>query len=133
MKLDQKTLGYISVFENQTGASVKDCFISKGTLVFIVNNGNMGKAIGRKGINIKILINKFKKPIRVIEFSEDSLQFVKNLIFPIKVDVENKGDKLVILAGDKKLKGKLFGRDKSNLKEMQIIIKRYFNIQVDIE
>ncbi len=133
MKLDQKTLGYISVFEKQTGASVKDCFVSENKLVFIVNEGNIGRAVGRKGINIKNLIYKFKKPIRVIEFNEDPVQFVRNLIYPIKADIENRDGKLVILTPDKIIKGKLFGRDKSNLKDMQSIIKRHYNIEIDIE
>lgn len=133
MKLDQKTIGYINVFERQTGATIKDCFLTGNTMVFIVNTGQMGRAIGKKGINIQNLIRKFKKPIKVIEFNENIIEFVKNLIYPVKVNIENREGKIVIVTEDKKTKGQLFGRDRSKLKEMQDIVKRYFNIEISIE
>jgi len=48
-KLDQKLIGYITVFENLTKARVKDIFLTEDQLVFIVQGGDAGKAIGRKG------------------------------------------------------------------------------------
>ncbi len=36
MKLDQKTLGYISFFEKFTQTEVKDCFLDEDKLVFVV-------------------------------------------------------------------------------------------------
>jgi N utilization substance protein A len=133
MKLDLKTMGYISVFEKYTGSNVKDCFLSGSSLVFIVKEGQIGRAIGKKGINIKNLSKKFKKSLRVIEFSDDAVKFVKNLIYPVKTHVEKRGNKIVISAEDTKTKGFLFGRDKSKLKDMQEIIKRYFDIEISIE
>lgn len=133
MKLDSKTMGYIKVFENYTGASVKDCFISNGVLVFIVNAGNIGRAIGKKGANVRELSGKYKKPIKIFEFSDDVEQFVKNLVYPLKVDVESRDNKIVILCEDNKMKGFICGRDKSKLKEMEDIVKRYYDVEVGVE
>ena len=133
MKLDLKTLGYIKVFEKHTGADIKDCFLRGDTLVFIVKPGNIGKAIGKKGMNVRNLLNKFKRPLRIIEYNEDVARFVKNLIFPIKTTVETRGNKVVIFAEDNKIKGQLFGRDKSKLKDMQEIVRRYFDVEIAIE
>ena len=133
MKLDLKTLGYIKVFEKHTGATVKDCFIQEEILNFIVKTGNIGRAIGKRGINIKMLGGKFKKPIRVIEFNDDVVKFVKNLIYPTNVNVEKRGSKVVIVTEDTKTKGFLFGRDKSKLKLMQEILDRYFKVELAIE
>ncbi len=132
MKLDLKTLGYIKFFENYTHASVKDCFVKNG-LVFIVNPGEIGKAIGKKGANIRFLNTKFGKSIRVIEYNPDVVQFVKNLIYPTKVEVEKRGEIVVIVTEDTKTKGFLFGRDKSKLKSMEEIVKRYFDVSLEIE
>ncbi len=133
MKLDAKTLGYIKIFEGYTGVLVKDCFFSDKVLVFIVNPGYIGKAIGKKGNNIRILSKKYKKPLKVIEYNDDVVKFVKNLIYPLKTNVEKRGDKVVISTEDNKTKGFLFGRDKSKLKEMQEIVKRYFSDEIVIE
>jgi N utilization substance protein A len=132
MKLDLKTLGYIKIFEKQTGVSVKDCFVDDNTIVFIVN-GNIGRAIGKKGANVRILNQKFKRNIKIFEFNSDAAQFVKNLIYPTKANVELVENKVVIKTEDAKTKGFLFGRDKSKLKELQSTIKRYFKFEVVIE
>lgn len=133
MKLDLKTMGYISVFEKYTHAIVKDCFLTGNVLVFVIKEGQIGKAIGKKGINIKNLSKKFKKPLRIIEFSDNIEKFVKNLIYPVKTHIEKRGNKIVIATEDTKTKGFLFGRDKSKLKDMQEVVKRYFDVEISIE
>ena len=63
MKLDKQTIGYINVFERHTGILVKDCFSDDGKLIFIVNEGSIGKAIGKGGSNVRSLSKALKKAI----------------------------------------------------------------------
>ena len=61
-KLDLRVIGFITSFENFTGAKVKDAFFDHNeTLVFVVNTGEIGKAIGKNGSNIKHVGFKLKK------------------------------------------------------------------------
>ncbi len=48
---------YIALFESISGASVKDCIIDEeqGRAIFIVNQGQVGVAIGKGGRNIHTL------------------------------------------------------------------------------
>ena len=83
IKLTAELIRYISVFERLTGATVKDCFLEgKSTkLVFIVNEGVLGLAIGKKGANIKRVKMVLEKELDVIEYSKDPLQFIRQQTF----------------------------------------------------
>ena len=51
--LDQQAIGFISYFENISGASVDDCVVESDKIIYIVKKGQAGLAIGKKGANIK--------------------------------------------------------------------------------
>ena len=83
-KYDLQTIGLISLFEKITRTHAKRLFTDKrGQLVFIVEEGQAGKAIGKSGMNIHKLQRMFKKRIKVIEFNQDPKDFIKNCIAPL--------------------------------------------------
>lgn len=132
--LDMKTIGYINLFENLTHAAVKDCFAEGESLVFIIDQGQMGLAIGSHGANIKKASSVFKKDIKVYEFNPEPAEFVKNLLFPLKPKaVERQDNVVVIKASDTVEKGKVFGREKTNFHRIQEIVKKYFEVEVKVE
>lgn len=135
MKLDIKTIGYINAFENLTKVGIKDCFIDKNeNIVFIVNFGDAGKAIGRAGANIKRLSNMLKKKIRVIEFNNDPAKFITNAIHPLRVqEIKVEGRIITLKAESMQEKAKLIGRDRQNLKALQELISKYFDYEIKIE
>jgi len=125
MKFDTKLIGYITIFENHT--TVKDCFFRDKELVFIVKEGQLGKAVGKNGVNIKKLLSKLKHKLRVIDFDHDPVYFVKNLLYPIdNYRIEKNDNKLVTIPADNKTKGQIYGRDRSNFKWVKEVLKRHF-------
>ena len=128
IKYNIETIQYRTIFENLTGARVKDCFLSD-KLIIIVNEGELGRALGRNGSNIKRLENMLKKRIRIIEFSSDVINFAKNLIYPIKarnISIENN---VIIIAVDGVVdRGRIIGRDSKNLDFIKDLINKYFKI-----
>jgi transcription termination/antitermination protein NusA len=134
MKLDVKLLGYIKYFENYTHTKVKDCFEDEnGAVVFIVNEGEIGKAIGKAGSNVKKLSFKMKKRLRVIEYSANVVKFVRNVIMPVRAkDVNEEEGKILIIVENNQDKAMLLGRNKSKLKEINEIVKKYFKVSVEI-
>ena len=135
MKLDLKLLGYVNVFETKTRTSVKDCFFDqKECLVFIVNPGFGYKAIGKGGVVVKKLNFLFKKRIKVIEFSNDPVVFVKNILYPLKpCDVLLRDNNLVIKAEGTYNKALLIGRDKRNLNNLKSIFSKFYEYSIVIE
>ena len=135
MKYDTKLIGYVTTFENYTKARVKDCFFLGSELVFVVKEGNLGKAVGRNGVTVMKLSRQFRHKLRVIEFSQDPAIFVKNLLYPLKgFEVSLDEGRLIIRTTDSRIKGKIYGRDRSNLKWMNELLKNYFSdLKIKIE
>jgi len=133
MIFDQKIMGYINLFENLTRASVKDCFEEGTSLVFIVQPGEIGKAIGKQGSTIKKVKLKFRKDIKIIEFNPTPTRFLLNLIYPLKSEVEVRDEKLVIMTASSREKGQIYGRERENFKRLGKLIKKYFKLELVLE
>ncbi len=121
-------LKIMALFETITRTSLKDCFLDETKLLtFVVNDFEIGKAIGKNASNVKRLENMLKRKIKIVAFNSSPVQFVKNLIYPLTdVEVEQQGNTILIKGHDTKTKGFLIGRDQSNIKNNINIIKKYF-------
>ena len=82
IKYDSDLIKLITLFESMSGANAKDCitYDNKDNIIFIIEENEMGKAIGKNGANIKRVEDLLKRKIKLVEFSQDILQFVKNMI-----------------------------------------------------
>ncbi|MCB9359315.1 NusA-like transcription termination signal-binding factor [Candidatus Woesearchaeota archaeon] len=121
---------FMSIFQNVTKTSLKDCIDSNSKMIFIVDENQAGKAIGKKGANIKRLEQKFKKKVMVVEYSKDISQFIKNVIYPSKVkDITEEDGTFTITPIDTYTRGVIIGRSAANLREFESIVKRYYPIK----
>lgn len=125
VSFDLETMRLVSLFETITNSRVKDCFKEESVLFFVVQSGQMAKAIGKNGANVKKVQNLLKRDIRVIEFQEDPVQFIKSQI-PLPVDVAMDASEIVITCPDTKTKGQVFGREKERYIRLQKLTKKYF-------
>ena len=132
MKLTNETIDTINLFEAMTKSKVKNCYINKNIL-FIVNEGQAGKTIGKHGIKIKRLSFMFKKKIRVVEFNKNPEKFVENLIYPLQAEITRNDNAIIIKAHDIKTKGLLIGRERQNLKKLNKIVAEYFDNNVVVQ
>jgi len=129
IKYDINIMKYISLFENITLTKVKDCIEKEGYLIFIVNQNDIAKAIGRNGANIKRLSQLLNRKIKIVEFNPNVSQFIRNYIKPLDVaNIEEDNGNVTINGRDSKTKGMLIGRDNKNLDDLNSIVKRYFKI-----
>lgn len=129
MKLTQESINNINLFEGLTNAKVKDCFSDGDKLVFLIEEGNVKKALGRNNSNVERISKILKKEIKIIAFSNDVCKFVSNLIYPNKVDeIKIDGKVVDIFVSDSIVKGRIYGRGRENLKKINSIVKNYFDI-----
>ncbi len=127
---DTKLIQLMNLFENLSGVKVKDAFLRNSSINLIVNKGDLWKAVGKNGNNIKRIENIIKKKLRVIEFEEDICKFTANFIYPIKAEKIELEDKVVkIHVQGVGAKGLLIGRESKNLKELKAVLSRYFDIE----
>lgn len=132
--ITSEIIGYINLFENLTRARVKDCYQGSEALIFIVQEGEAGKAIGKGGENIKRLNHLLKKRVKVVEFSSDPVKFVSNLILPIKAEIHLEDEKTILITGQgAKFKQAVLGPERKNLKELQTIVSNYFSVELKVK
>ncbi|MBI2110297.1 NusA-like transcription termination signal-binding factor [Candidatus Woesearchaeota archaeon] len=130
MKLTNETIQALAFFEQLTHAKVKDCFFEKEKTVFVVEQGEMSKAIGKNGVNVKKMQQISNKQIKVVEFNPDVKVFLRNYLMPIKVHEITVQDKLISLKIDGiRERGIIIGRDRSNLEHLKNVVNKYFDIQ----
>lgn len=127
-------MGFINTLENITHAKVKDAFFDKhGTLVFIIQKGDIRKAIGNKGANVRRLAGLIKKRLKLVEYNEDVAKFVANCIHPLKAGISKEDSLIVLGSDDTTVKAKLIGRDKQNLEALKEIVNKYFKVDIVVK
>jgi len=143
IRIDQKSMELISLFNNISGAIIKDCLIFRSpennseVVIFLVKKEDVGKAIGKAGEHVKDLKSKLQKNIDVIEFSEDLNQFIQNVLNTTKnaIKVQNieikeskNLKKTVIISVRPQDRGKAIGKEGSMIRKIKELVLRYFEV-----
>ncbi len=134
LKLSAEEIRYIAVFESMTGAVVKDCICDEqeNKILFIVKKGDMGLAIGRKGSHIQKVKQTLGKKIEVLEYSEDAVEFMRNVFHPYRVKnvslTANGSKKVALVSIDDRDKSQAIGRGGSNIKKVKMLAARHHGI-----
>lgn len=119
-------LKIMALFEKVAGTRLKDYFVDENSLMtFVVDEVNVGKAIGKQAANVRRLELMLKRKIKILGFNQDPKKFLKNLLYPLTVEVEG-DDVLIIKAQDSKTKAFAIGRNQSNIKNNLGIMNKYF-------
>lgn len=135
IKLTTDQLRLMSLFQNVTGAVAKDCVEDEeqNRIIFVVNNGKMGLAIGKGGAHIKSLQNIIKKGIEIVEYNDDPVKFLSNMLNPklvveVKLNKRTDGTTQAVVMVDSRKKGIVVGREGRNAKKARLLARRYFDI-----
>ena len=131
IELSMDDMKCIAAFETETGAVVKDCLLTDSAVAFIVKEGDLGRAIGKKGANITRIRQLFARQVLVFEDSENMEQFIRNLFgsIPVKnINVHEKMDsKTAFVSVDEKDRGSAIGRNGERIKVGRALLQRRFD------
>jgi N utilization substance protein A len=143
IKIDRNSMELISLFNNISGAIIKDCLVYESPenhseiIIFLVKKEDVGKAIGRAGEHVKDLMSKLQKKIDVIPYSEKIDQFIqyilntsKNSIKVQNIEIkENKNEKkTVIISVRPQDRGKAIGKEGSMIRKIKMLVVRHFEV-----
>ncbi|MEM0371932.1 MAG: NusA-like transcription termination signal-binding factor [Ignisphaera sp.] len=134
VKLTMDELRYISLFQDITGVTPKDCIVNEdlNLVVFVVDSDKLGQAIGKKGGNVKYVSKVIGRDIEVIGWAEDLKDFVKNIFMPARVYrvqlIDGRDKKVLYVYVDPKDKGLAIGKNGRNVAKARVLLNRYFSI-----
>lgn len=132
LTFNEHTISYLRFFQRITGTRVKDCIDTDDKIVFIVEAGDIGKAVGKGGETATKLRKMLKKDILIIEYSEDPKLFIANVFHQFKVESVEMQDRPrgvhATVRVDPSLKGKAIGKDGKNLRTARQIVRRHHPI-----
>jgi N utilization substance protein A len=133
----------ISLFNNISGAIIKDCFIFQSPennadiIIFLVKKEDVGKAIGKAGEHVKDLMTKLQKKIDVIPWSDNLGQFIQFILNTTKNSIqlqnieikESRNEKkTVIISVRPQDRGKAIGKEGSMIRKIKELVLRHFEV-----
>jgi transcription termination/antitermination protein NusA len=125
----------MSLFQSITSVTARDCVVDDkmDRVIFIVNKGQMGLAIGKGGATIRQLQNVVARKVELVEYSDDASDFVRNILNPqmvndVKITQRTDGSKQAVVLVDAKRKGVVVGKEGRNAEKARLLAKRYFQI-----
>ena len=135
IKLTTDQIRLISLFQKITKTTARDCLDDEkqNKIIFVVNEGKMGLAIGKGGSNIKSLQNILKRNVELVEYFEEPTKFLKNILNPklineVKIDIKQDGSSQATIIVEQGKKGLVVGREGRNAERARLLAKRYFDI-----
>jgi N utilization substance protein A len=132
--LTEDCMRLISQFESLTGAGSRDCVMDErnARLIFVINPGDMGLAIGKKGASIKKASEVMGKKIEVVEYNNNVEQFIKNCFLPAQVTSllfeGEPGEQSVQVEVRDEDRGIAIGKDGKNIFKAKKLAQRHYDI-----
>ncbi len=136
IKLTSEELGLMSLFQNVSGATARDCVLDPKLerVIFVVSKGEMGLAIGKAGATIRNVQQMIGKQVELVEWADDARQFIMNALNPqfvsdVRMSEKPDGSKTATVVVDQRKKGAILGKEGRNAEKARLLAKRYFDVE----
>lgn len=123
MEMEKEAWEYARMFALATKAKVKDCIVKENVIVVIVKS-NIAFIVGYKGCHVNVLSRLWGKRIKVVEWSEDVKQFIKNFI-RVPAVIRESDEYLKVYVSTKHIR-QVIGRNGRNANLLRFLVKKYF-------
>ncbi len=137
--ISEDDMRLIAQFENLTGAGARDCVVDEkfGRILFVINPGEMGLAIGKKGASVKKASDAFGKKVEVVEYNPDKVQFLRNCFLPVQIQVvtfeqDKDGAEVAYIEVQPEDRGLAIGKEGRNIIKAKKLAFRQFDL-VNVE
>ena len=126
-------MDYIRTAANICHVDIQDCLVTDDKVIYVVRNGHLGAAIGKKAKNLEKLRGMLKKTVKFVEYHQDKSQFIRNLCKPYELkEITFSGSeeeplaRIVVAPSDK---SKLIGKNGSNIDIIRKLAQRHHNFK----
>jgi N utilization substance protein A len=123
---------YIEELRILTKATALDCIIDEKfeRVIYIIRQGDMGLAIGKKGENIRRMQNVLGKRIEMVEYSGERDEFIANIFRPVqlaRIKKEQESGNLVVYLMKRSDLGTAIGKKGANIEKARLLIRKFWN------
>ena len=132
--LSDEARRYIALFEDETGATARDCVVfgdDDERLVFLVKPGDMAKAIGAGGETVRQLESTLGKEVALVEDADTPEAFVANALAPAavyNVTISEDDETVAYAEVDSEDTGVAIGEGGRNIAAAEKLAKRHYDI-----
>ena len=133
--LSDEAMQFIALFEDETGATARDCLIEDDRLVFLVAAGEMGQAIGPGGQHVQAVEEQLDREIKLVEDAPTAADFVASALSPaavFNVTISENDDRVAYAEVDDADRGAAIGKDGRNIDAARELAVRHHDVE-DIE
>jgi transcription termination/antitermination protein NusA len=127
VKISNDEIQTLAIFEKATGTYARDCIRDGESIYFIVENGKMGTAIGKGGVNVKRVREILRKEVKIFEYSPSPQEMIKKMIPTAKTVEIIGGDAVISVAANDR--SAVIGKGGKNIKVIKEILNRHFDIK----
>jgi N utilization substance protein A len=127
---------YIEELRILTKATALDCVIDDRfeRVIYVIRQGDMGLAIGKKGENIKRLQGVLGKRIEMVEYAENPEAFIINIFKPaevVSIERPSENAPVNVLVKKKNDLGIAIGKSGCNIEKARILSRRFYGFDIN--
>jgi transcription termination/antitermination protein NusA len=126
---------YIEELRILTKATALDCIIDERfeRIIYIIQKGDMGLAIGKKGENIRRMQNVLGKRIEMVEYADEQNAFIANIFRPVEIstiEMDPLTGTLIVLIQKKSDLGTAIGKKGANIEKARLLMRKFWNAEL---
>jgi N utilization substance protein A len=131
--LSDRDRRYIARFEDETGATARDCLVydEGDRVVFLVAAGEMAQAVGPGGRNVRRVEEALGRTVELVEDADTPEAFVANALAPAAVThvtISEQGDRVAYAEVPDADRGAAIGRDGRNIETARRLARRHYEL-----
>ena len=126
---------YIALFEDETGATARDCVVlddeEEKRVVFVVKPGDMGRAIGPGGKTVERVEEQVGADVQLVEYAATAEDFVANALAPAavyNVTISENDDVVAYAEVAEEDTGVAIGAGGRNIETAKLLADRHFDV-----
>jgi N utilization substance protein A len=126
---------YIEELRILTKATALDCIIDERfeRIIYVIQIGDMGFAIGKKGENIRRMQSVLGKRIEMVEYAEEPAEFLANIFRPVeiqKVEKDPLTGALLVTIQKKSDLGTAIGKKGANIEKARLLMRKFWDVEL---
>ncbi|PIN85211.1 MAG: NusA-like transcription termination signal-binding factor [Candidatus Diapherotrites archaeon CG11_big_fil_rev_8_21_14_0_20_37_9] len=131
MKLDQSQIQLMNGLDKIANVMPRDCFVGDNSVVFLVHEEHMKKAIGKNGATIEKISKTLNKRVELFEYTKEPEKFFEKAFYRAKIEKveirETKNGKIALISADNTNK-RIMLQNMGRLKKIKQLAKRNYEI-----